>query len=165
MIKIQTSISGYKDNPCTLFSAYDQDARILVISVVANSYYADRKDDCLVISNDREIPKDKLFTEKEFRDAIHAFYALQNGLASDGKSRRLVIGERAVRANPDSVIQADGMDERGTKFRVHEDITNAQVAALATCLYAFRSSGIEDSVQMTEDILDFLQGHSILMTI
>lgn len=165
ILKIQTSISGYKDKPCTLFSAYDDESRILIISVQANEYWNKRKDDCLVISNDREMPKDRSFSEKEFRDAIHAYCALQNGLAEDGKSNRLVIGERATRANPESAIQADGMDERGTKFRVHEDITNAQVAALATCLCAYRASSIEDSVRMTEDIFDVLNGHEILMTI
>ena len=164
MLKIQTTISGYGDKPISLFSAYDEDSRVLVISV-EHDFMSQRKGDCVVITNDLEIPRDRFFSEKDLRDAIHAYHELQNGLASDGKSTRLIFGDRASRVDPENAIQSDGMDESGAKFRVREGITNGQIATLATCLYAYESSAIEDVVSMQEDILSLLNGHEILMTI
>ena len=57
------------------------------------------------------------------------------------------------------------MNESGKKFRVNANITNAQLAVLATCFYAVRAGEIQDTVVMTETMLDILRGNSVLMTI
>ena len=164
MIKIQASISGYGGSAATVFSAYDETAGILAVSVEP-AYRQDRVSDCMVIANSSAVSCDKLFTEKELPAAIDAYFAMRNGISTDGQSTRLSFGERAVRTNPDSAIEFDAMNESGKKFRVNASITNAQMAVLASCFYAMRAGEIEDMVQMTETMLEILRGNSVLMTI
>lgn len=164
MIKIQASISGYSGSPATVFSAYDEAAGILAVSVDA-AYRRDRVKDCTVIANSSAVAYDKLFTEKELPAAIDAYFAMLNGISTDGMSSRLSFGERAVRTNPDSAIEFDAMNESGKKFRVNASITNAQMAVLASCLYAIRATEVADMIDMTETMLDILRGHSVVMTI
>lgn len=164
MIKVQASISGYGGQPATVFSAYDETSGILAVSV-ESSYRQDRVGDCMVIANSAGVPCDSHFHEKDLPAAIDAYYAMRNGVSTDGLSTRLSFGDRAVRTNPDSAIEFDAMNESGKKFRVNANITNAQLAVLATCLYAVRAGEIQDTVVMTETMLDILRGNSVLMTI
>lgn len=164
MIKIQASISGYGGSAATVFSAYDETAGILAVSV-ESVYRQDRVSDCMVIANSSGVPCDSHFHEKDLPAAIDAYYAMRNGVSTDGLSTRLSFGDRAVRTNPDSAIEFDAMNESGKKFRVNSSITNAQMAVLATCLYAVRAGEIQDTVVMTETMLDILRGNSVLMTI
>ena len=155
MIKIQCSIVGYGNKPETLFSAYDEKNNILIVSTIAGSYQRERKDDCLVITNDTSIDRDSLFTEKDIKEAIQAFFIMNGGVSSDGKSPRLVFNDKAVRANPQSSIEKDGIDESGMKYRINESITSSQVAALATCLYCCnKASAVIAALDMFDELND-----------
>ena len=160
MIQIQATFTGYGGSPCSLFSAYDPDSRVLVVSAEA-SYRTDRREGCSVLTNVPDITRDKLFTEADLLPAIAAFHALKNGVASDGKAGRLVFGERANRANPGPSIEQDGNETSGPKYRINAGVTCAQIAALATCLYAVRSDTVERTVQMAE-AFRYLAGGGIL---
>ena len=153
MIPIQTTIVGYAGKPCTLFSAYDEDAQVLVVSVVAD-HRRDRRQGCMVITNDLNIERDGLFSESDFSTAITAFFSLKDGAASDGNSARLVFLDKAATSNPAQSIEKDGMDTHGPKYRL-QDISNAQVAALATCWYAAsKASTIGKMLDMADKLLD-----------
>jgi hypothetical protein len=149
VIQIQAIFTGYGGQPCRLFSAYDPEARALVVSAEA-PYRAERREGCTVLTNVPDITRDKLFTDADLLPAITAFYSLKNGMASDGKAARLVFGERANRANPGPAIEQDGIEVSGPRYRINAGVTCAQVAALATCLYAVRSDTVERTVQMAE---------------
>ena len=154
MIPIQATITGYFGKPCTLFSAYDQDAQVLVISVETD-YRRERREGCMVITNDTNIERDGLFSEAELQQAIAAFFTLQGGIASDGKAGRLVFADKAARANPAQSIEKDGMDSNGQRFRISESISSAQIAALATCWYAASRIGTLDKVlNMAEKLIE-----------
>lgn len=157
MIQFQATITGYGGRPCSLFSAYDPDARILVVGAEA-AYRAERREGCIVLTNDQDIARDGLFTKEDLMDAIEAFYALKAGIASDGKSARLAFGNRAARANPEQSIERDGIDTSGPKYRVSQDISCGQIAALATCLHAIRSDTVERTVKLAESFRDLLGG-------
>ena len=94
----------------------------------------------------------------ELMDAIEAFYSLKAGIASDGKSARLVFGNRAARANPEQSIERDSIDTNGPRYRVSPEITCGQIAALATCLHAARSDTVERTVKLAESFRDLLGG-------
>jgi hypothetical protein len=149
MIQIQATFTGYGGQPCSLFSAYDTESRVLVVSAEA-PYRAERREGCTVLTNVPDITRDKLFTDADLLPAISAFQALKNGVAADGKAPRLVFGDRANRANPGAAIEQDGIEVSGPKFRINATVTCAQVAALATCLYALRSDTVESTVRMAE---------------
>lgn len=146
---IQCTISGFLGKACTLFSMLNTDTGVLVIAVEAE-YRTERRNGTVVISNE-EIARDVPFTEKDILPAIRAFYALKTGIAADGKSNRLVFGERGQRANPDSAVEHDGVDSAGVKYRVSDTITNLQVACLATCLHATKASKIEQALSMMDE--------------
>lgn len=158
MIQIQATFVGYGGRPCSLFSAYDPDARVLVISAETD-YRAQRREGAIVITNDTTIQRDQLFTDADLADSIRSYYALKSGLAADGKSPRLVFGDRAARANPDAVIERDGMDSSGPRFRISDSVTCSQIAALATCRYATRSETISRVVEMASSLNRLLSGH------
>ena len=149
MIQIQATFTGYSGRACTLFSAFDSKAKVLIIGAEVD-YWTRRKGDGIVITNDPDIPRDSLFADSDLRSAIAAFFSLKSGFAADGKSPRIAFSERAARANPDQSIEKDGIDAGGPRFRVAEGVTCGQIAALATCLYAVRSDSIERAVSMAE---------------
>ncbi|MFA5920163.1 MAG: hypothetical protein WC856_02580 [Methylococcaceae bacterium] len=152
MKAIQTTIVGYSGKPCSLFSVYDNEAKVLVISVEAG-YRRERRQDCMVITNDPDIERDGLFSEAELKESISAFFAMQAGVAIDGKSNRLVFSDKAARANPSQSIEKDGMDANGQRYRISESITCAQIAALATCWYADTRYGtVEKVLDMADSI-------------
>jgi len=160
MIKIQATFSGYGGRPCTLFSAIDPETNVLVISVEVD-YQPSRRDDCIVITNVTNIPRDSLFSESDMSPAISAFYSLKAGVATDNASPRLVISDRAARANPESSIEKDGIDGTGARYRIADGVTCSQIAALATCLYASNAGTIESAVAMMEDLESLMRGDVI----
>ncbi|ALK30854.1 hypothetical protein [Burkholderia plantarii] len=149
MIQIQATFAGYGDKACSLFSAYDADARVLVVGAEAD-YRTERRDHCIVLTNIPDLPRDSLFVEEDLSAAIGAFYALKAGVAADGKSSRLVFAKRAARANPEQSIEQDGIEASGPRYRISAAITCAQVAALATCQYALRSETVERAVELAD---------------
>lgn len=152
MTPIQTNISGYAGKPCSLFSVYDTDKKILAISKEA-AYNNQRQKDCVLISNDKTADYDVLFTELNFANSLDDFFVLSNGVAQDGRSQRLVFSEKAARANPKNSIEKDGYNENGQKYSIAPTITNLQMAVLATCYYANSKAGaIENALAMFEQL-------------
>lgn len=160
MIQIQATFSGYGGRPCSLFSAYDTRTRVLAVGVEAD-YRAERRDGCIVVTNEPDIARDSLFKDSDLMPAIAAFYALKAGVAADGLSARLVFADRAVRANPEQSVEQDGIDVNGPRYRIAGDVTCAQIAALATCLHAMRSDTVERTVQLAESFRDLALGRII----
>jgi len=160
MIQIQATFAGYEGKPCSLFSAYDPDTRILVIGAEAD-YRTERRDGCIVLTNVPDLPRDKLFTDTDLLPAIAAFHALKNGLAADGKASRLEFAARAARTNPEQSIERDGIDVNGPKYRVSPAVTCGQIAALATCLYAVKSDAIQNTVEMADTMRRLLAGNIV----
>ncbi|GAB4059212.1 hypothetical protein [Uliginosibacterium sediminicola] len=157
VIAIQATISGFGGEPGTVFSGYDQDSKILVVSK-AVGYKKDRFRSCLVITNNKDLDNESLFGVEQFNDAIKAFYALRGGVASDSRSRRLSFDNDASRANPENAIEQDGLDANGPRYRISPDLTNIQAAVLATCLYAVNADSISDVVEMAEMFRQFEAG-------
>lgn len=154
MIPAQASIVGYHGRPCSLFSAYDEKELILTVSIELE-YRRERREGCMVITNDPDIDRDTLFTEDDIKPAIEAYYAMAQGMSMDGKSSKLIYHNRAQRANPEQAIDKDGIDSNGQKFRIKEDITCAQIAALATCWYfQSRFGTVQKMLNMADSLWD-----------
>ncbi|MGI9213556.1 MAG: hypothetical protein ACR2HF_13875 [Methylococcaceae bacterium] len=141
MMPIQATMTGYSGKPATLFAGYDTDSRVLACSVEA-AYRVERHGACAIITNDSGIQqRDMLFREADLADAIVAFYALMGGIATDGKSARLIFSDKAQRANPIDSIDKDGIGESGQKYRISDAVSNGKMATLAACWYAVHFAG------------------------
>ena len=159
MVKIQSTFIGYSGAPCTLFSLYEDESGVLVISVQAD-YKTERRDDCVIITNDSRIDRDVLFNDDSIGKAIDSYYLLKAGMSFDGSSSRLTFSDsgRASMANPESSIEKDGIDMNGPRYRISEGVTCGQMAALATCMYVMNFDTIEQSVKMADDLLKIMNG-------
>lgn len=147
MIQMQATFAGYGGGATTLFSAYDPASRVLVVAKDAG-YRAQRRPGCVVLTNIDGIPCDSRFDVDALREAIAAYYALRHGVAADGRGARLVFDSTVLRASPEAVIERDGIDDRGPKYRIADNITCVQMAALATCLHALRADDVERAVTL-----------------
>lgn len=145
MIQIQATFKGYGGKACSLFSAYDDDKKVLVFSV-ESGYHTERRNGCIVLTNDLEVSREVLFKDVDLIPAIAAFYTLKSSLATDGASPRMHFAERAKRASPESAIEKDGLDSNGPRFRIAEGVTCGQIAALATCLYVLSVEKVERAI-------------------
>ncbi|MCA0214700.1 MAG: hypothetical protein LCH79_16170 [Proteobacteria bacterium] len=145
-VLMRINIAGYAGEPATLYGAYDPGTDVLAIVKIAKEYEGGPRDGFLKITNQqRDAAFDGLFIEEETRDAILAFYDLQ-------ALKLLNLQGDAARANPDSRIERDGMDEGGIKFKIHPDASNAQVAVLAACLFAGRQRGYQRTVDFMAEL-------------
>lgn len=141
-ILIRVNISGYKGAAASVFSAFDAQAGILSVARESPSIESDDRPGFLRISNQVTDPhRDALFVEDELSDAIRAYFDLRG-------CGRLILSEALRRHDPSNRIESDGVDERGTKYRISQDITCGQIAVLAACWYARRQSGVESTREM-----------------
>jgi hypothetical protein len=136
-VLIRVNMSGYKGAAVSIFAAFDP--RTSVLSAAREHPKLEEADrpGFLRISNQVDDPhRDALFNEDELSDAIRAYHDMRAG-------GRLVMAPALQRHDPSNRIEADGVDERGTKYRISSDITAGQVAILAACWYARRQSGLQ----------------------
>lgn len=135
MTHIQATIIGYTGRACTILSAYDESDNTLVIAKHLG-YGTKRFKESIIITNDPKIERDTLFCEESLQEAIESYFFMSNGVAGDGRSQRLAFGDKAAQANPAQCIEKEGMNASGQRYRIAPEITNAQIATLATCWYA-----------------------------
>lgn len=142
---IQATFVGYSGEPVTVLSVYDANERLAVGAIKA--YEKAKRAGCMVITNDATLEWDLFFTEEMLLEAIQAYFTLRNGIAID-KGNRLVIGPANNRASPEGAVQPLEVTTGGRKYQVSPDISNAQMALLATCYYAVNATGIAETVAM-----------------
>ena len=145
---IQCNIEGYNGTPCSLFSAYDSETGALQVAVEAALLEEPRKG-CVLVSNRKEAERDCHFTAEQLSEAIDAYFSLA---PASGQFAKIEFADRAARAVPS--VENDGYTSSGPKYRVSPDITNAQVATLATAWYATVKIG---AIQGTLDALLSIQ--------
>ena len=141
-VKMRVNVAGYKGAPASIFAAYDPAADILLVAREATYEGGERAGFLKVTNQVRDAAHDAMFTEDDTRDAINAYFELD-------ALKLLTLGQSVQRCSPDSKIERDGMDEGGMKYRIHPDISNAQVAVLFAALYA----GRQRSVGVAQDFM------------
>lgn len=147
-MKIQASISGYSGARATVYSLY-RDGVLLVAKI--SDYREARFEDCAVVSNVLLPERDAAFGEEHLKDAIDGMHVMR----SEG---RLHIDNAANMADPASRVEFDSMDVNGRNYRVHPEITCAQIAVLASVWFASQSRVRNDMVEMAEKLADILSG-------
>ena len=145
-VKMRVNVAGYKGAPTSLFAAYDPQTDILLVAR-ESPYEGGEREGFLKITNQtRDVAHDAVFTEDDTRAAITAYFELD-------ALRLLTLGQAVQRCSPESKIERDGMDEHGMKYRIHPDISNAQVAVLFASFYAGKQRGTGMAQEMMAEML------------
>jgi hypothetical protein len=157
MLLIQSTFTGYQGKPCSIFSAYDAESGILVVSAETD-FRRKRRKGCAVITNDAQLQeRDSLFTDGDISEAIGVYYALRGGRAADDSSARLVFKDAVQRHDPSGAIERDGITESGPKYRILDAISCGQMAVLASCWYVETFGQTVDKVLNAADLLIRIQ--------
>jgi hypothetical protein len=153
---IRASITGFQGKPCTLVSIFAPDRNILMAAKILPYQKFRDADDYILISNDKNADRDSLFRDDMIMEGVRAYYQRRNSqTARNTESLRF---ESAVAiANPSSVIEQDGMDAHGLKYRI-SDMTNAHVGLLATCLYVEEAESIGRVFEMNDTLARLMAG-------
>lgn len=147
--KIQATITGYRGKPCTVLSIYYKNLGVLVISKIV-AYRQDRVEGASVITNVPRINRDALFEEADMKQAIVCFKSQKGKVTPDGM-QGIVFDDGAGRADPESRIESDGIDVSGERFKIASDVSNEQIAVLATCLFV-------DRIEQAQTDIDLIGG-------
>ena len=142
---IRVNIIGYGGVPASLLCALDTSTGMLRVSDDREIEPGGRPGWLLITNSVSDESADAFFRRDMLRDAIAAFFDMDSvGLVS--------LASKAVRADPRSKIEADGIDERGTKYRIKSDCGNRQVAVLAACWFAQMQLSISDSIDLMRGV-------------
>ena len=152
IVKIQATITGYAGKPCSLLSIYYKELGVLVLAKIA-SFRQERYENSSVITNVPRIDRDALFEESDMKAAIVSFKNQKGRVAGNG-TRGVVFEDGVGRADPESKIESDGIDVSGERFKISSDISNEQIAVLATCLFVDRL----EQAQTNIDLIDGVSG-------
>lgn len=152
--KIQATAAGYGGAPVTLFSTYNPASKVLAVAKIA-TYRTEPVEGCLVVTNVRDLDRDEYCPPEEFQAAIRAYFELAQGVSADGQSSRIVISSSAKNANPAGYVQLKELNERGPKYEVKQELTNAVVAVLITCWHIISADVMANVADWTEDVAGF----------
>jgi hypothetical protein len=145
-IRLQAEVTGYKGPAVNLLGALDPDSGLLVIA--KELPMGERLDETMVTSNDpRSERRDSLFSEDDLQDAIRLYFRAQ----STGMVELLPNVTKHEVANR---IENDGINENGTKYRLHPDITNGSIAVLALTALADRAYKAQSATQFSSDLAE-----------
>jgi hypothetical protein len=121
-IVIQAQITGYDGRAVNLLGALDTDTGYIMVHEELRAN--ERNETAIFVTNDPRAERDSLFTEEKLQEAIRLFFRAK---ASD----LLELDESLSKHDPSHKIENDGVDERGSKYRLAPEITNGNVAVLA----------------------------------
>jgi len=149
-MQIQCSIMGFSVKPTSVYSVYNEDTGILVVSA-EKGWRTSRFKDCALISDASLDERDFVFSQGKVSDAINAYYDMLS-LGS------LSILDSASRCNPESGIEYDGLKEGGKVFRLSPSINNSQVAVIASCLFVKTNRVVDEVFDMIDDLSCLMDG-------
>lgn len=153
-MKIQSCIMGFGGKPSCVLSLYDETSGVLVVSKIV-PHRKDRFDDCLVISNTELPAREVLYDEGKFNESISTYLEMKNCGLID-------ILPGASQSDPGNAFETEGVRETGRRiYRFNPDMSNAQVAVIATAWYVKQAQSVSKVLSMQSRLLDIQQGNLI----
>lgn len=140
VMKIMSSARGLSGDPVTLAAVLDPATGVLVVTKKVE-FREEPDEGFAFVTNFRCETYDSLFLEEHWNDAIKAFKQAESAEA-------LVIMDEVNRWRPR--IETDGVDERGQKYRLREDMENGEMAILALVHFHER----QRSMMAVDDAVD-----------
>lgn len=142
-MKILASIGGYGPNgsEAVTIAALRQPDGILAIIKKTEVFHAERQPGMAFVTNMKLGAYDCLFQEEHLSTAIRSYKEMQGqGL--------LTFSADSVRFTPR--VETDGIDEKGQKYRLDENIDNGQMAVLAIVHFVSRQQAITSTATLSE---------------
>lgn len=131
-MKIMASISGYAGERVTLVALLDPVTLVLAIAKSIKFREA-REEGYAFVTNTRSEAYDCLFGEEHWDEAIRAFKVSQG-------NETMTLSDHTIRWQPR--VESDGVDDKGSKYRLPDDMTNGEVAILALVYFQQRQLAI-----------------------
>lgn len=153
-MKIQASVGGYGGSgaePITLVALKDEATGVLVI-LKKVEYRSAPEAGHAFVTNLKLDNYDCLFKEEHLGDAIRA-YKEAEGMGT------IVLGPEAQRYAPR--IQSDGIDAQGQKYRLHENMTNGELAVLALTHFMSRQRAISATAGAADKLFSMYEIFSV----
>jgi len=140
------SIAGYAGEPTTLVALLDHATGVLAIAKSVK-YREEREDGFAFVTNTRSAAYDCQFREEYLTESIRDYKE------SDGNGT-VVLSDETQRYRPR--IEADGVDEKGQKYRLAPDIQNGEVAVLALTYYLQCQRQIHNQNEAMEELMSII---------
>lgn len=148
-IPFRVNVSGFTGEPVSLVAMFDPDTDILAVAQ-AMAYEDGPRDGFLCVTTQaRDQHHDAVFVRDEFQEAIRAY------LEMDAMSL-VKMHEKVARFSPSHVIERDGMNEHGDKYRIQAEASNGHVAVLVAALFAKRQGGAVAAEEMMSDLMGIM---------
>lgn len=144
--KFAVSISGYQGQAVTLLCVLDGKTGVLLVGS-QRPFLREAPEGFALVSNVRLDTADYVFGDEHLRNAIRAFFERRTMGQVD-------IAEALVRFDPDSAIERDGVDERGTRYVLNENIGSGQMAVLAAVSFAEAQTGVSAVTDAMDELAD-----------
>ncbi|POA45536.1 hypothetical protein C1893_23050 [Pseudomonas sp. MPR-ANC1] len=143
-MKIMASVSGYTGESVTLVGLIDPATGVLAIAKSVK--FRDVGDEGFAfVTNTRTEAYDSLFTEEHWAQAIRDYVIAQG-------CQTLAIADAASRWAPR--LETDGVDEKGQKYRLPEDLQNGEVAVLAMVHFQQRQRALNTADDAMDEWFD-----------
>ncbi len=144
VIRVQAIISGYQGKAVNLLGAMHTETGLFIVA--KEQALTARTDGALTVSNNGRLDdRDRLFDEDKLQRAIRLYFSLKGqGL--------LELLPEVQKHDPAQRIQVDGMNDRGTRYGLSDEITNGHVAVLAMLEAADLSTAADTTSETAADI-------------
>lgn len=152
-MRIQATISGFTGEAVTLLSVLHEDTGVLVIAKKVRfreeRIEAPEGEPQFAVVTNLDLPDmDMRFTDAHLRNAIRDYFTRR-------AQGTLDMAEGVRQFEPDQRIEQDGVDENGRRYRISSDISNAQIAVLATVAFISNQGGIRAVTSAMDELAEF----------
>lgn len=143
-ITVQAIISGYRGPAVNLLGALQVETGLFIVA--KEQGVEERLPGALIVSNSTRLDdRDRLFDEDKLQRAIRLYFSLKGqGL--------LELLPAVMKHDPGNMIEVDGMNERGTRYRLSPDITDGNIAVLAMIEAVDVSQGADTASSFAQEI-------------
>ncbi len=143
-VRIQAEITGYGGRVANVLGALDMESGLFIVAKELAA--AERVEDAIVVSNDpRAERRDSLFDEDKLQNAIRLFFRAQ-------ATSMIELLPNVTKFDPSHKIEANGLDEKGSKYRLSPDVSNGNVAVLALMDAADRAYGAQAATEFSDEL-------------
>lgn len=153
-MKILVSIGGYGGSgaePITLFANRDEATGVLVV-LKQHEYTESPKPGHAFVTNMKLADYDCLFKEEHLGEAIRAYKEAQG-------MDMIILAPDAQKYAPR--IQTDGIDTQGQKYRLHENMSNGELAVLALTHFMSRQRAISATTGAADKMFSMYEIFSV----
>lgn len=145
-IRIQAHVTGYSGKAANVLGALDMESGLFIVAKELGP--DERMDDVIVVSNDpRAERRDSLFDEDKLQNSIRLFFRAQ-------ATGMIELLPGVSKFDPSHKIEADGVGENGSKYRLSPDISNGNVAVLALLDAADRAYKAQSATDFSDELAD-----------